>query len=284
MLLRIPLTRIIVTCAMLLGGMGLLGLGIHGAGAQQSTCSGERSDIDEREEDMLDLINAFRAENGVGPLSLSPRLNALAAWKSEDDSAGWSYLSHTDSLGRSARDRAVECGYGSGVGENASFGYRSAQAAFDAFMQSPGHRANMRDGRWRAAGIGASGPAWTLMFGTTDDGGGAPTRPAATSTPTPTATSTPTATPTPTPEPAPEYEVEFSKGLNLVTWPEPDVPADRVFADADGFVRAVYAWDSNGQEWRRFIPGAPQYVNSLVTMQRGNAYFVDVTRTDSVAY
>jgi hypothetical protein len=134
-----------------------------------------------------------------------------------NDLAANNYFSHTDSLGRSAYQRGIDCGYPQGAGENLAAGssWNSAQAAFDAWKASPGHNANMLFQYYQQIGIArlynagsTYGWYWATEFGAVNDGtGGAP---APTNTPTPApATSTPTPsanTPTPalnTPTPVP---------------------------------------------------------------------------------
>ncbi|MDZ7727569.1 MAG: CAP domain-containing protein [Dehalococcoidia bacterium] len=276
MQVRIPLTRIIVAFALVFGGIGLLGLGTELAGASD-TCNGEGAAVDSREQEMLDLINAAREREGVHPLGFSDQLNALAAWKSEDASSGrGGRLSHTDSLGRTTHERASDCGYASGMGENVAYGYPGVRSTFRAFMSSPGHRANMLSDTWHYAGIAADGTAWTLNFGMVAGSGAA----APEETPTPQPTPSPTATATP----EPQVEVRLQAGLNLVTWEHAEAATAAVFGDDDDGVEAVYGWNAENGTWKRFIPGAPDYVNSLVTVQRGGAYFVVVTRASTVAY
>jgi uncharacterized protein YkwD len=168
-------------------------------------CETASNGLDSQELEMLSLVNAARAQAGAAPLAVSPNLNRAAAWKSEDPSATGSNgvpFDHTDSLGRSPFERAVDCGYPTGAAENIAYGYPSAQATLTAWMGSPGHRANILNASYVAIGVGRSGSAWTLNFGFVDDSGSPPPQPAATNTPTPT-TAAPTNTPVPTNTPIP---------------------------------------------------------------------------------
>ena len=189
--------------------------------AALTNCSVTHDGNDGEEMAFLTLINNYRAQNGLGALTISTNLNRAAAWMSEDLARN-RLFSHTDSLGRSPSQRATDCGYPSGAGENLAAGtnWSSAQSAFTAWQNSSGHNANMLGSYYQQIGIGRYylagsqyGWYWTTAFGTTNDGtggGGAgnPTNtPAATNTPTRTptpaqATATPTAAPptaTPTP-------------------------------------------------------------------------------------
>lgn len=164
-----------------------------------TNCSTSTQALDAAEQELLRLINEFRAQNGVAPLKPSPNLSRAAAWMSEDMAAK-GYFDHTDSLGRSPFQRVRDCGYASsGAGENLAIA-SSAQQAFNLFVNSPyGHRENMLRTMWVVAGIGRAGPYWSVVFGNVDDSGQAwdtqpPPQPTATPTPTPTA---PPASPSP---------------------------------------------------------------------------------------
>ncbi len=201
-----------------LGAIGLLlvGLGALAAGSGPvhalTNCDTGDTSLDGEEQAFLGLINQYRAQNGLGALTVSTNLNRAATWMTRDMASN-GYFSHTDSLGRAPYNRAIDCGYPQGAGENlaAGGGWATGQAAFDAWKASPGHNSNMLGSYYRQIGISryylASSPYgwyWDTDFGATDDGtGGSPPPPPATNTPTPAATNTPTPAPTSTPPPGP---------------------------------------------------------------------------------
>lgn len=206
--------------AIALGGALLAAFAMMFAGGGRAdalaNCDVSHDALDGEEQAFLGLINAYRAQNGLGALTISTNLNRGAAWMAED-LATKAYFSHTDSLGRSAYLRAIDCGYPSGAGENlaAGTGWTSAQSAFTAWQNSPGHNSNMLGTYYQQIGIArfylAGSPYgwyWSTTFGATDDGtggggGGGPTNtPAPTNTPLPTNTPRPTNTPLPTATPA----------------------------------------------------------------------------------
>jgi len=166
-----------------------------------TNCSVSHDDLDSAEEEFLGLINAYRQQNGLGSLSVSTNLNRAAAWMTEDLASN-AYFSHTDSLGRSPYARAIDCGYPSGAGENLAAGtnWSSAQSAFNAWQNSPGHNANMLGQYYQQIGIARFnlpgspyGWYWATTFGATNDGtGGGGGAPQPTNTPVP-----PTNTPVP---------------------------------------------------------------------------------------
>jgi hypothetical protein len=164
-----------------------------------TNCSTSTQALDAAEQELLRLINEFRAQNGVAPLKPSPNLSRAAAWMSEDMAAK-GYFDHTDSLGRSPFQRVRDCGYASsGAGENLAIA-GSAQQAFNLFVNSPyGHRENMLRAMWVVAGIGRAGGYWSVVFGNVDDSGQAwDTQPPPQPSPTPTPTRPP-ASPSPPP-------------------------------------------------------------------------------------
>ncbi len=156
-------------------------------------CSGDAS-IDTGEAEFLGLINDYRQQNGLSPLTLSDTLNRAAAWKSSDMGAN-GYFDHDDtSIGRTWMQRLRDCGYTSNtwIGENIAAGNETAAATFDQWRNSPGHNASMLSSSYAAIGIGRAYSAgslygwyWTTAFGGVADG--APPTPQPTATPTPTA-------------------------------------------------------------------------------------------------
>jgi uncharacterized protein YkwD len=164
----------------------------------------------------LQLINNYRAQNGLGPLALSQKL-ADASYVHSADMAAKNYFSHTFADGTSWDQNIRNFGYtyNTSMGENIAAGYSTASTVFTAWKNSSGHNANMLNSSYKAIGIARAynssstyGWYWTTDFGGVVDASGAicggSTAPTATPTtiPTPTKTSTPkpTATKTPTPK------------------------------------------------------------------------------------
>lgn len=191
----------------LLLALAAIALPTRPASAATTNCTVSDAALDAEEAKFLQLINTYRAENGVAPLQASTNLNRAAAWMAHDlgDKA---YFSHTDSLGRAPSTRAQNCGYPGGAGENIAAGtvQDTAQEAFTMWRNSAGHNANMLNASYRMIGIARAyvsgspyGWYWVTPFGSTNDGtGGGASTPTATPTKTATATPTKTATPTPT--------------------------------------------------------------------------------------
>ena len=97
------------------------------------------------------MVSAYRAANGLGPVALSPALNAVAQAQA-DAMARADAVSH-DLAGRFS-GRLSAGGYPASVAvENIGAGYRSLADAFEGWRDSPGHRANLLRERVTEMGI-----------------------------------------------------------------------------------------------------------------------------------
>ncbi|MCF2528371.1 CAP domain-containing protein [Yinghuangia soli] len=119
-------------------------------------------------EEVVRIANAERAKAGCGPLADDPKLRAAAQAHSED-MANRDYFSHTSPEGTSAGDRITKAGYSwSTWGENIAAGQRTPAAVMEAWMNSPGHRANILNCNFKDLGVGvdmrSGGPTWTQNF------------------------------------------------------------------------------------------------------------------------
>ncbi|ABR54655.1 SCP-like extracellular [Methanococcus vannielii SB] len=130
---------------------------------------------------ILIYTNRERASHGLNAFILDERLNKIAQDHSNDMVKN-NYFSHTSLDGKSPTDRAVSAGYdvkkslgngyfAIGIGENIAkmptgnvlgIGHVSndaqsvAKATVDAWMNSPGHRANILSSRYTRIGIGVA--------------------------------------------------------------------------------------------------------------------------------
>ncbi len=124
--------------------------------------------------DLLARINALRQQNGLLPLDLSSILTS-AAQRHSDDMAHTGNIDHTGSDGSTIESRIRGAGYGHwrdfGVwGENIYGGQTAnVDAAWNFWINSQVHRANLLNPRYREIGIGVgrsnNGVFYTLNFG-----------------------------------------------------------------------------------------------------------------------
>ena len=128
----------------------------------------------------LCVLNAERGRHKLGPLRLNHRLSA-AARRHSRAMARQHFFSHTSLGGASFVDRIRGTGYLAGVrswtvGENIAYGagsQSSPRAIGTAWMNSPGHRANILSRSFREIGIGLAsgtpvgrrGATYTTDFG-----------------------------------------------------------------------------------------------------------------------
>nr|WP_282693953.1 CAP domain-containing protein [Streptomyces sp. CC208A] len=117
---------------------------------------------------VIELVNAERAKAGCGPLTANATLTSAAQGHS-DDMAARDFFDHTDPDGDGPGDRITAAGYPwSTYGENIAKGQTTPEQVMDAWMNSPGHRANILNCSFKEIGIGIhtdGGPYWTQVFG-----------------------------------------------------------------------------------------------------------------------
>ena len=126
---------------------------------------------------VVKLVNAHRSALGLSQLRLSPTLTASAVWKARH-MGRFGYFAHDDPappIARSAAQRMVDCGYAwPSTGENIAVGFRTPQSVMAAWLQSPGHRANIEAPEWNVIGLGVAQSGggmlfWAQDFGAHDD-------------------------------------------------------------------------------------------------------------------
>jgi uncharacterized protein YkwD len=118
--------------------------------------------------EVLKLVNEERAKVGCSPVSANSALSDLAA-NFSDDMAARGFFDHTDPDGATPWDRAAKAGISGLGGENIARGQADAAAVMDAWMNSPGHKANILNCDFKTLGVGvhfgSGGPWWTQDFG-----------------------------------------------------------------------------------------------------------------------
>ncbi len=133
-------------------------------GAYCNPVSDWSSDMQAWESRMLELFNLARAAgancgaNGdygpTGPLTMEPALRCASRVHSMD-MHNRDFFDHTNPDGEGPSDRFTLAGWSGGAwGENIIAGYGSADSAFDGWMSSDGHCANIMNPGFNRVGIG----------------------------------------------------------------------------------------------------------------------------------
>lgn len=139
----------------------------------------EAQSYEAAEIETVELINAYRQENGLGALSLSSPLSVASERHSEDmgtygffahDTAQSSY--YQPGWGHSERIAQEGYDYNTFTAENLAYGQATPQEVFEAWRDSPSHNAAML-GDYSVVGIGfvnvGGVPYWTTVFGAEAD-------------------------------------------------------------------------------------------------------------------
>jgi uncharacterized protein YkwD len=105
------------------------------------------------EQKALALLNADRAANGLAPLRANAKLTSLAQFYAQD-MINRNFFAHNNPEGQTPFDRMRARGISFGyAGENLAIN-SSVAGAERAFMNSPGHRANILNPHYTQVGIG----------------------------------------------------------------------------------------------------------------------------------
>jgi uncharacterized YkwD family protein len=115
---------------------------------------------------VIELTNRERARAGLPALKLDAQLSSVAQKKSEDMQQNH-YFSHTSPTYGSPFDMMRDFGVTyKTAGENIAQGQRTPQEVVTAWMNSPGHRANILNRQFTHIGVGfeQAGNHWTQMF------------------------------------------------------------------------------------------------------------------------
>ena len=118
------------------------------------------------EQEVVRLVNAQRAQNGLKPLAENWELSRVARYKSAD-MASRRYFSHESPTYGSPSQMMRSFGISfRSAGENIAYGQRTPAAVVNAWMNSSGHRANILSSSYTQIGVGyhEAGNYWTQMF------------------------------------------------------------------------------------------------------------------------
>lgn len=125
------------------------------SGGQSSTDTNNNNtnvDISAWGNRVLEIINEERAKEGLGPLVMDSGLVNVATIRANEIIQTFS---HTRPNGSSCFTAYDECGVSySAAGENIAAGQSSPEAVMTAWMNSPGHRANIMSASFGRVGVG----------------------------------------------------------------------------------------------------------------------------------
>jgi hypothetical protein len=126
------------------------------------------------EQRIVHLINQARIAQGLGPLALTPELNAAAKAHAEDMAAK-GYMEHTAPNGTTPQSRAIKAGYGAPANSawlvlEVISARQTAEAAANWLLSDRLHRGVLLRGYWREMGAayiegGPYGQFWVVEFG-----------------------------------------------------------------------------------------------------------------------
>jgi uncharacterized protein YkwD len=164
-----------LAAAILAVSLGTAGTGAaKGVGGAAGACAvgAWGTPRDDLADDVVRIVNRYRAEIGMRPLRVSVPLTRSATWKARH-MAHFYYFGHSDPappVSRTVFDRIAACGFDASGGENIAYGYPTALAVVRAWLGSPGHRRNIELPRWRYIGVGVASSRsglkfWTQNFG-----------------------------------------------------------------------------------------------------------------------
>ncbi len=106
------------------------------------------------QQNMLDAINAYRAQNGLDPLIYSKRLERAISQHVQDCWAR-NFFDHTNPDGDGPADRALDVGFCHPyVGENLAYGQRSVAEVMEGWKNSPAHNRNLLHASFAYVGMG----------------------------------------------------------------------------------------------------------------------------------
>jgi uncharacterized protein YkwD len=115
---------------------------------------------------VVHLTNLRRAVKGCKPLKFSKRLTT-AAQRHATDMSKQDYFSHTSLNGTTWDQRIERAGWKKPAGENIAYGFASATEVLQGWWESPGHKRNLLDCKFKYIGVGyaADGEYWVQDFG-----------------------------------------------------------------------------------------------------------------------
>lgn len=126
-----------------------------------------QTDVKTYEMKVVDLVNHERVSRGLQPLANNWQLERVARYKA-NDMLNKNYFSHISPTYGSPFKMMEDFGiYFSSAGENIAMGQNTPEEVVNAWMNSPGHRANILSTTYTQIGVGFSRgnmTYWSQMF------------------------------------------------------------------------------------------------------------------------
>jgi uncharacterized protein YkwD len=134
--------------------------------ASDQVCPGQ-ADVSKTTSVLVCLTSHARGFHGLKPVSGNSALMAAAAAKDQDmKTCGYGHTACGRDFGYWIKAKGYS---GRCYGENIAMGQKSPREVFMAWMNSPGHRANILSADYRDLGVaelaGAQGPLWAMELG-----------------------------------------------------------------------------------------------------------------------
>lgn len=132
--------------------LGVIGWGLLAPRQMQDQILGKAIDVSSPA--LLDSTNQERQQQGLATLGYNEELAEAASAKARDMIAR-DYWSHNTPEGDAPWNFIDQTSYAyQKAGENLAFGFRDSQSTVTAWMNSPGHRANILDPSFQEVGFG----------------------------------------------------------------------------------------------------------------------------------
>lgn len=134
---------------------------------QENTGSGQDTADTSYIQQVVNLVNAERAKEGLAALSIDSKVEKAAAVRAGEIQSNFD---HTRPGGSSFATAITEQGATyQGAGENIAWGQKTPREVVDAWMNSPGHRANIMNENFTHIGVGnlqnsAGTQYWVQLF------------------------------------------------------------------------------------------------------------------------
>lgn len=141
----------------------------NGSNTNTNTDNGSKDDTGNKSytQQVVDLVNAERAKEGLAPLTIDPMVEKAATVRANEIQSNFDHVRPDGSSFSSAlKEQGVNY---RGAGENIAWGQRTPQEVVNAWMNSPGHRANIMNKSYTHIGVGntqnSSGTQyWVQLF------------------------------------------------------------------------------------------------------------------------